>query len=358
MSGPARTRAEGAAGSASPAGARMAAEIGEQPAVLAGILSERALVQRIGRDLGGLAPRAVLLAARGTSGHAALFAKYLFETTVGLPVGLASPLSYTTSGATADLAGTIWIAVSQSGASPDLVEATERAGARGARTLALTNTDDSPLAQAAQAHLPLRARRERAVAATKTYTAELLNLWLLVDAWAGGNGRGADEIPDLAAEAVHADVGRLAERLRFAQRVITTGRGFSYPSALEAALKLMETSYLTAQGFSGADLIHGPLAAVDSGTPLIAFASRGEAERRLTRVLERVQAVGADVTVIGGETIRARDDRWIQLPLPAITSLAPIVDIIPAQRLAHLVAVGHGLDPDSPRNLQKVTRTQ
>ena len=163
----------------------------------------------------------------------------------------------------------LFVAVSQSGASPDLVETLARAKAGGATTLAITNMSESPLARAVDYHLDVLAGPEQAVAATKTYVAQLLTLLLLIDALAGHEQTEVARLPELAQDhlASAPAVERLAARYRFADQLITTARGYDYPTALEAALKLMETTYIVAHAFSGADLLHGPMAMIDRGFP-------------------------------------------------------------------------------------------
>ncbi|MBB2988336.1 SIS domain-containing protein [Terracoccus luteus] len=309
------------------------------------------------------APRFVLLAARGTSDHAALYAKYVVETTLGLPCGLVSTSVYTTYDARPDLTGVLWIAVSQSGGSPDLVESTRRARAAGALTVALTNTEASPLAAAAELHVDLLAGPERSVAATKTYTSSLLALWLLVRSWAGLGLEAARDLPRQVAEALTVDVGEVASRYRFVDKLVTTSRGYAYPTAREAALKLMETCYLSAHAYSGADLLHGPLAMVDQDRPVLAVVPDGPGGRALEPVLEALQERGADVCLVAPPSVADRVGSLtpgaasIALPEGLDEQLAPIVQIVPLQRLACAMAVGRGLDPDQPRGLLKVTKT-
>lgn len=332
-------------------GALMAAETAEQPAVwrrqlaeagpggASGVAEAAELVRR-------RAPRFVLLVARGTSDHAALYAKYLVEITLGLPVGLASPSTYTAYGRRPDLRDVLMVAVSQSGGSPDLLRTLEVAKAGGALTVSVTNNAASALATTADAHVDVLAGPERAVAATKSYTAQLLALNLLF------GGAGADVLPDLgdAILARDAELAALAVRYRFAERMITTGRGYSYPTAREAALKLMETAYVSAQAFSGADLLHGPLALVEPRVPVLAVTSAGAGGQAFAPVLDALAERRADVVTVGSA---ARD---VVLPETA-EPLAPLLEILPFQLLARHVAVDRGGDPDAPRGLRKVTET-
>jgi len=346
---------------AEPSGQRgglMAAEVAAQPEVLARVLADGlAEVRAVADELRRRAPRFVLLAARGTSDHAALYGKYLLEVELGLPCGLASPSTYTAYGARPDLRDVLVVAVSQSGGSPDLLGTVEVAAACGATTLAVTNAPDSELARAAGLHLDVRAGTELSVAATKSYTAELLTLLLLVDAWAGGDAADARVLPDAVHELVvrRAEMAALAHRYERATRLVTTGRGFAYPTAREAALKVMETSYLGAHAFSGADLLHGPLAMLDRGDPVVAVVPPGVGATAMAPVLDRVVERGADLVVLGDAA--PPDVTTFALPAGVSERAHPVVDIVALQWLALELALARGLDPDRPRGLAKLTQT-
>jgi glucosamine--fructose-6-phosphate aminotransferase (isomerizing) len=337
----------------------MAAEVAAQPEVLQGLL-DRGLrpAREVAAQVAARSPRFVLLAARGTSDHAALYAKYLLEVRLRLPCGLVSPSTMTAYGARPDLRDTLVVAVSQSGGSPDLTETITVARACGATTLAVTNAPESALAAAAELHLDVLAGPEHAVAATKSYSAELLALQLVVDAWAGGDASASQGLPAAAAGLVarRAEVAELAQRYRFASRLVVTGRGYAYPTALEAALKLMETSYVAAHAFSGADLLHGPLAMVDPQYPVVAVVPDGVGASAMAPVLQRVRDRGADLLVVGGAATAAGTTSF-RLPDGLGEDVHPIVDIVPLQWLALEIAVARGLDPDRPRGLSKVTET-
>jgi glucosamine--fructose-6-phosphate aminotransferase (isomerizing) len=338
----------------------MAADIAEQPAVYARLLDERAApIAAVAAEIAKRRPRHVVFTARGTSDHAALYGAYLTEIRLGIPAGLASPSAITVYGARPDLSDALVVAVSQSGGSPDLSEVVRVAREQGALTLAVTNAPGSPLAEAAQLHLDVAAGPERAVAATKSYTAELLALLLLVEAIRGDEtAAGLAELPGLA-EQVLADntAVDLAGRYRFAGQLVTTGRGYAYPTAREAALKLMETSYLAALAFSGADLLHGPVAMADADVPVLAFVGAGPGGRSMADVLARLGERQADLVVIGPDQDGA-PAMAMRVPTPAVDErLAPLLDILPVQRMALALALTRGLDPDAPRGLHKVTAT-
>ncbi|MGW5050445.1 SIS domain-containing protein [Actinokineospora sp. NPDC004072] len=341
-----------------PPGERMRAEIAEQPEVLARLVAARAAVAEVAGRIAAARPRFALFAARGTSDHAALYAKYLTEVLLGLPAGSVSPSTTTLYGATPDLTDVLYVTVSQSGGSPDLVEATRAARERGALTVAVTNTADSPLAEAAELAVDIGAGPELAVAATKTYTATLLSLYLLVDAVRGGTGEAVADIGALSSAALAAPgVEEAVTRLRFVDRVVTTGRGYSSATAAEAALKLAETSYLPARAYSAADLLHGPVAAVDKETAVVAVASKGRGADAVREALEVVAASGADIIAAGSAVASVPATLRIELP-DVPEEVAPILEILPLQRLAHGLALARGGDPDAPRGLSKVTRTR
>lgn len=346
-------------------GRGMAADIAEQPEVFARLL-QPAYAERVARVAAAIArrrPRHVVLTARGTSDHAALYAAYLTEIRLGLPAGLASPSAMTVFGARPDFSQALVIGVSQSGGSPDLSEVLRAARESGALTLAVTNDPGSPLATAAELSVDVAAGPERAVAATKTYTAELLALLMLVEGVRAGDGRlpagereALAELPGLAA-GVLADPAAvdLAARYRFAGTVVTTGRGYAYPTAREAALKLMETSYLAALAFSGADLLHGPLAMADPDVPVLAVVGGGPGGAAMRPVVAKLGERRADVVAIGPSDVPGARTR---VPVPAVDErYAPLLDILPLQRLALALALARGEDPDAPRGLNKITST-
>jgi glutamine---fructose-6-phosphate transaminase (isomerizing) len=295
----------------------------------------------------------VLVAERGTSDNAALYAKYLAEVRMQLPAGLVSPSALTVYGATPDMRDVLFVAISQSGRSPDLIDSLTIARERGALSVAVTNAPDSPLAHAAEIAVDVRAGAERAVAATKTYTAELLATDLLFTGERAA--RDAASLPEAAAQtlALTSDerLAGLAARFRNTERIVLTARGYSYSTAREAALKLMETSYLSAQAFSGADLLHGPLAMIDRSVPVIAITSPGKGGDAMGPVLERLAELDTPLLRVGVED---------GLPIAAegiAEHLLPILEIMPLQRLAWRLALDRRLDPDRPRGLSKVTQT-
>jgi glucosamine--fructose-6-phosphate aminotransferase (isomerizing) len=344
----------------------MAADIAEQPEVFTRLLDGPAAdaIAQVAAQVAEWRPRHVVFTARGTSDHAALYAAYLTEIRLGIPAGLASPSVVTIYGARPDLRDALVIGVSQSGGSDDLIEVVRAARESGAHTLAVTNNPESALAGAAELHIDVAAGHERAVAATKTYTAELLALLMLVEGVRAGDGRlpaeeraALGDLPGLAAGALADPTPvELAPRYRFAGRVVTTGRGYAYPTARETALKLMETSYLAALAFSGADLLHGPLAMADPDVPVLAVVGAGPGGTAMREVLAKLGERRADVVAIGPADVPGAA---LRIATPAVDErYAPLLDILPTQRLALALALARGEDPDAPRGLNKITVTR
>jgi glucosamine--fructose-6-phosphate aminotransferase (isomerizing) len=343
----------------------MAADIAEQPAGFARLLEgeHAAAIAAVAGQVAQRVPRNVVFVGRGTSDHAALYGAYLTEIRLGLPVASASPSAITLYGARPDFTDALVVGVSQSGGSPDLTEVLRVARDNGGLTLAITNDPGSPLAEVAELSVDVGAGHERAVAATKTYTAELLALLLLIEGIRAGDGvlpvdeRAAlEKLPQLADEAL-TDNGAdaLAQRYRFASRMVTTGRGYAYPTARETALKLMETSYLPALAFSGADLLHGPLAMTDPDVPVLAVVGSGPGGTAMSEVVRRLAERRADVVTVGAADVTGASGR---LAVPGVDErYSPLLDILPLQKLALALALARGEDPDAPRGLKKVTTT-
>lgn len=334
------------------------AEIGEQPDVLARLLvREGANVKRIARSLARRDLRFVLVAARGTSDNAARYAQYALGLTCRLPVALAGPSLVTLYGTPPRLKGALVVGISQSGRSPDVVETVASARREGSPTLAIVNDPESPLAKAAAEVIPLHAGVERSVAATKTYTAQLLAVALLAAGLSGSRGaaEGLGALPDAVDEAlgVEAAARRAAVRLAKASRLVVLSRGLNYPTAHEIALKLKELALLEAEALSGADFRHGPIALAGPRLPAIVVSPPGSAvDADLAALAEELRRRGSPVLPIGPSERGA-------LPVPRLPELlSPIVSVVPGQLLAFHAARARGLDPDAPRGLRKVTETR
>lgn len=339
---------------------RMLKEIREQPEVLARILDEGwEEVLGAARTLRSRGFRSAMLAARGTSDNAAYYAKYLFEVILGIPTALASPSAFTLYESRMKIEDVLVIGISQSGESKDVLETLRRSRELGAGTLSITNNESSSLAGAADFHFSLRAGKEESVAATKTYTAELLVLYLLTQALGGAEAPGeeARKLPEQAREILGSEWSGTA-RYRYADHLVVTSRGYNLPTAKEAALKLMETAYVVAEAFSAADLRHGPIAMIGRDFPVIAIVPPGRARPGMTSLVENLIERGAEVAVIcDDEAPVSRAAVNFLVPCSCPEELSPILYAIPPQMLAHDLSLLKGLDPDAPRGLSKVTET-
>lgn len=335
----------------------MASEMAEQPSVVARLAARRPeIVERVRAVLPDPLTGVVLI-ARGSSDHAAIYGRYVLQTTAARPVVLAAPSLHTLYGAPIRCDGFLAIAVSQSGRTPEIVTVLERHMEGGARGIAVTNDDGSPLAMLADATIPLGAGEERAVPATKTFTSQLAVFAIVAEALGTVGWDDSDwaRLPG-ALDNVLADRGparRIAEGLVQAQGMISVGRGYLFSVALEAALKLKETTSLLAEGYSAADLRHGPVAVIERDFPVLAFSVDGPAERDiqdLTEWLARERSA---------HVYRATQRVDADLPLPADLPepLAPIPAAVRAQQVAYELALHKNMDPDAPEGLTKVTPT-
>jgi len=316
-----------------------------------------------GRVLRELAPRYMLVAARGTSDNAATYGKYLFGARNGLQVALATPSLFTIYQRPPDLSGALVVGISQSGQSDDILEVVREAHRQGALTLAITNDPESPLARSAQHVIALQAGQERSVAATKTYTAQLVALALLSAGWS------EDEVfleeirhlPEAVASALDEDetVGRLAERYRYISHCVVIGRGYNYATSFEIALKIKELTYVAAEPYSSADFWHGPIALVQGGFPVLVIAPSGQVQPNVLKLINTLREREAELLVISDDDkALALAQTPLRLPVGVPEWLSPVVAVIPGQLLAYHLTLARGYDPDHPRGLRKVTITR
>lgn len=339
-------------------------EIREQPEALSRLIADGTeAAETIAARVRAFTPRLVIIAARGSSDNAARYAQYLFGAHNRLPVALATPSLFTCYEAPPALDGALVVGVSQSGQSPDIVAVIESGRSQGALTLAITNEPGSPLGLAAEHTLPLLAGEERAVAATKTYTSQLCALAMLSAALEGRPERWAElaRVPGFVERAIglSAPVHEGVARFRKAGRFVVVGRGFNYATAFELALKLKETSYLVAEPYSPADLLHGPVAMIDRGFPVLLVAPSGRVLADLARLAETLETRRAETVAISDDPgILARARVGLALPAGTPEWLSPMVAIVPAQLFAVALARARGLDPDHPRSLSKITETR
>jgi len=339
-------------------------EILEQPERLAHLLqSQWELVKKIAATIRQRDIRYVFLAARGTSDNAGRYANYLWSAQNQLPLALATPSLFTYYKRPPKLEGALVVGISQSGQSPDIVSVIVEGRRQGCLTLAITNEPDSPLAHAADLVLDIQAGDEKAIAATKTYTNELMAIAMLSAALADDKTHLGElgKVSGWANKVLKQDVpiSHLAERYRYMRQCVVLGRGFNYCTAFEWALKLKELTYTVAEPYSSADFQHGPIAMVEGGFPVLAVAARGMVFDSMHEMLGRLHSEQlAELVIISDDkdalSLAASP---IQLPNGIPEWLTPIVSIIPAQLFAYHLTLAKGINPEMPRTITKVTET-
>ncbi|MFD1610817.1 SIS domain-containing protein [Sphingomonas tabacisoli] len=331
-------------------------EAAEAPQAVARLLSANAVqADSLGAALRDAPPDVVLTCARGSSDHAATFAKYLIETRIGIPVASAAPSTASVYGVEPKLSRALCLAISQSGASPDLLALVDAAAGAGATVAALVNAAGSPLAASADWLLPLHAGPETSVAATKSYIASLTALLQLVAAWSGSAELKRDLVvlPSLLASSWHCDWTALVDGLQDVRGLYVLGRGLGLGVAQEAALKFKETCGLHAEAFSTAEVRHGPMALVGRDFPLLIFRQPDEAAEGIDTLAADCAARGAPVFLVGGHVPGA-----VCLPhVESSAAIAPILQIQSFYAAAARLSVARGFDPDRPPHLNKVTET-
>lgn len=338
-------------------------EIHSQPAVLENLWRvERENIQRIGAALNGQRITNVFIAARGTSDNAGRYAQYLLGAVNRLPVGLATPSLHTIYARPPAFHDALVIGISQSGASPDIVSVIAEASKQGAVTLAITNEVASPLAHAARHVIPLHAGAEQSVAATKTYTTQLMALALLSASLARDDAmfETLANVPEQMTRllALNETIARAAERYRYMRVCVVIGRGYNYATAFEMALKIKELTYVLAEPYSSADFMHGPVALVEEAFPTIVVAPSGLMHDEMRGFIRTLQARGAEVIVLSDAAdllALARTPLEMNVRVPEWVS--PLVTIVPGQLFAMHLANARDYDVDRPRGLAKVTET-
>jgi glutamine---fructose-6-phosphate transaminase (isomerizing) len=338
----------------------MLQEIAEQPQVLERtIAAEREKLTKLGDYLRQKEVDLIILVARGSSDNAALFGRYLLEVTTGIPVSLSAPSVFTLYNAKLRLKRAVVIGVSQSGEGVDINHVLERSKESGAFTIGITNESGSSMAKLADETLLIHAGREKSVAATKTYTGQMLHFYMLAGA-IGDRRLDYYKIPGFVEKAleVREKVKEIVQRYVFMENCVVVGRGMNYGNSYELALKLMETCYVVAERFSSADFFHGPLAIIERRFPVILFAPAGVTRPSSLDLLKRLHDLNADCLAITNDReIEQQATHSIGLPAEIDEFLSPIPFIIPAQLFAAYLSEAKGLDPDAPRSLSKVTKT-
>lgn len=339
-------------------------EIAEQPESLRRLLTDGASeVEAIAHALRARAVRHVVIAARGSSDNAARYAQYVFGAFNRLTVTLATPSLFTRYLSPPRMDDALVVGISQSGESPDLVAVVEEGRRQGCATLAITNAAGSPLTEVADHTLLLRAGPERSVAATKTYTAQLLALAML-SAAVGDDARRREElqaVPSHVAAALDVDDGAInaaAAALEDAGHGVVIGRGFNYATAFEISLKAKELAYVAVEPYSAADFQHGPIALIDTGFAAIVVNVAGAVSQEVEELLRAITARGARPVVLSNlDSSLSLALAPLRLPVGIPEWLSPIAAVVPGQLLAFHLSRHRGFDPDQPRGLSKVTRT-
>lgn len=331
----------------------MAAETAEIPSVLADIVARRAAIAELAGRLDVRKAPVVMLCGRGSSGHATTHLRYLVETRLGIPVSDVAPSVVTAFGADLKLAGALFVVISQSGKSPDLVVATKAARTAGAQTVAIVNDAQSAVALAAEHMIPLNAGREHSVAATKSVAASMFAGAELVAALAGDSGlqSALARMPGRTASALRLDWATVGEALRTARCFYVTSRGFGLGVAQEIALKCAETLRLPALAYSAAELLHGPRAAVTATTPVLALRLEDATAASVDALSRNLLASDVPLFLAGGPASRLP---WIGDDHPATDAISMLV---PAYLMIERAARAMGYDPDRPPHLSKVTET-
>ena len=352
-------------------------EIHEQPQVLRRLLDKEVEnIHRLAEDIHARQIQHVVIAARGTSDNAGRYAQYLFGAINGLVVALATPSLFTIYKRPPSFGNSLVLGISQSGKSPDIVAVLAEARQQGVLTAALTNEPQSELASNADHVIDLHAGLERSVAATKTYTSELMAIAMLSASllsirsyasalWmpnASDSQMMADlgKIPEIVSEtlSMEASIAEIVPRYRYMRDCVVIGRGYNYSTAFEIALKLKELTYTIVEPYSSADFLHGPLAVIEHGFPIIVVAPSGVMSTEMGRFMRTLKQRQAEILVISdAQEILDHALIKLQLPVPVPEWLSPLTAVLPGQIFAMHLAAIRNYDPDKPRALHKVTET-
>jgi glucosamine--fructose-6-phosphate aminotransferase (isomerizing) len=335
----------------------MFAEAASAPRVVRQMLAEnREIMSEIAAECQARPPSMVVTCGRGSSDHATAYGKYLFESVLGLVTSSAAPSIASVYQSRLKMNGALYVAISQSGKSPDIVNHATTAREQGARIVAMVNETDSQLAEIADWVVMLSAGKEKSVAATKSYIASIASLAQLVAAMARNAELqdAVDRMPDIMQRAWELDWGMLGDALRSARNMFVVGRGVGFALSLEAALKLKETCALHAEAYSAAEVRHGPMAIVGDGLPVLVFAQADNTEASTLQFARDAIKQGANVCVAG--STEAADYHLPAVPVPH-NLLAPLALIQTFYRCANELSLARGHNPDEPPHLKKVTET-
>jgi len=343
---------------------KMWEEILEQPEVLKRtVKTNQAVIEELVKELKTRDISTVVIAARGTSDHAAVYAKYAIETLIGIPVSLAAPSVFTMYNKQVNMKNCFVIGISQSGKAADAIEVVKAAADQGAVTMSVTNFVDSPLAETSKYHLFCDSGVEKSVAATKTFTSTVYLLINFIAKWAQNDEllNELKQTPDVMktvfnqAEAIK----EVVKKYRFMKECFVLARGFNYSIALEAALKIQETTYVRAKAFATSDFHHGPFAMVERDMPVIVYAPEGPSSKDVLEMVNKLKAAEADILIVSNnQELMKLGDSSIEIPKNCSEYVSPLLNVVVAQMFAGSLSVLKGLNPDSPRGLNKVTITR
>lgn len=344
---------------------KMWQEILEQPSVLERCKSSsEAVISTIAEYLKKQTINSVVIAARGTSDHAGVYAKYIIEHTLHIPVALAAPSIYTIYNKNLNLKDSLVIGISQSGKAADVLEVIKGANQCGATTITVTNDAQSPLASEARFHLFCNAGVEESVAATKTFTSQLYLIAQLVAAWSGDESmkKELDLVPQNITKIIETSAQQVkekAERYLYMNECFVLARGMNYPVALEGALKIQETSYVRAKAYAVSDFHHGPYAMIDRNMPVFVYAPEGPALKDIIEMINKLKNSQAEVIVISNnKEVLEMGNCSFEIPQTDNDMISPFYNAVIAQMFACSLTLAKGLNPDSPRGLNKVTVTR
>lgn len=343
---------------------KMLAEIFEQPQIIRRVSEENEhLLEEIVTDLRRCNITNVVIAARGTSDHAAIYGKYVIEYCLGIPVSLAAPSILTIYKKSIDYRHSLVIGISQSGQALDVLEVLQQAENQGAFTISITNFNNSPIAKAAKYHLYTNAGVEESVAATKTFTSQLAMLSLLAAKWSENSDVCSQikKTPDYIKKVLEleSDIENAVQKYAYIEDCFVLSRGINYAIALESALKIQETSYVKAKGYSISDFQHGPFAMIDERTPVLLYVLQGPSYNDGLKMLDKLEKSRAEIVLITDDKqLQNRGSISFVLPYAGCDIVTPLFSVVFTQIFACKLALVKGRNPDSPRGLSKITITK